>query len=475
MRIVSYLKSLYKTKDSGIIIIPNSIIKKYNNYRPAKKNKLICLAPFNSIRLNRSGGVTPCCQNYNLDHIQNTSLKEIWFGNQFNSLRKHIKENDLSFFCDFCDVHLRNENYESVLAATYDFHPINANGYPSYIDFSLDNTCNLACIMCNSSLSSQRAEIENFVNDNKFQYDESFYNELKNFIPHLKSVNFSGGEPFLIPGYYKIWDLIFELNPSLPITVTTNGTILNDRVKEYFAKGKFNINLSIDSLNKETYEKIRINARFEKTMGNIDYFKQYCFEKNTTFSFVVCPMSINWKEIPEMIYYADTNNICLNFNIVTKPFNCAIWTMSSKEIATIYEYFKTFTFPNNNQIEINNYKKFVALLSLLKTWLSNAINSEMKMKTYDCNLLRLHLIDIITAKTINYILSLPEENRNSIDKKKLLKNIENVVNKTQDLLLISHLIEKINNLPVDFLFNEFYIQSVDTNRDNLCSLAYYSM
>jgi len=475
MRIARFIKLLLRSEISKKNTLPDGVIKNYNKQRPDKSQKLLCLAPFNSLRLNRSGGVTPCCQNYNLDNIKNTSLKEVWFGSEYNKLREHIRKNDLSFFCDFCEIHMKNENFAGVLASTYDFHPLNENGYPSYIDFSMDSTCNLACIMCNSSLSSQINENDKFVNNDKFHYEDSFFEELKAFIPHLKSVNFSGGEPFLIGDYYKIWDLVFELNPSLPITVTTNGTVLNERVKKYLHKGKFNINLSIDSLQKECYEKIRIKAQFEKTVNNIDYFKQYCNDINSTFSLVVCPMRFNWKEIPDFIQYANKNNFILNFNIVTKPFDCAIWTLPAAEIAVIYEYFKSFNFTIANNVERNNYNKYMSLLPLIKMWLVNAIDLEKKIKIADIASLRFNLKEIISEKTINYFLSLHDKESKSFDKNKLLKNIEDIIVNTPDLLLITGLIEKMKSLPDDFLFNEFYYQNVDATTDNLCSLAYYSI
>jgi len=269
--------------------------------------------------------------------------------------------------------------------------------------------------------------------------------------------------------------MIFEMNPALTITVTTNGTILNDKVMGYLCKGKFNINVSIDSLQKENYEKIRVNATFEKTLENIAYFKQYCLEKNTTFSFVVCPMRYNWEEIPGIVHYANENNIFLNFNVVTKPFDCALWTMPSNEIATIYEYFKTFSFLQINEIEKSNNNKYRSLTGLLKTWLAHALKLERDKSTADFSALRADLEKTIKTKSINYLKFQTLKGKEIYDENLLIQKIEQVIARFPDLLLGSGLNIRIKKMPDNFIFNEFYYQGVDTTKDNLCSIAYYSI
>ncbi len=455
--------------------IPKHIVDAYMKTRNNKKNNVICLAPFNSLRINRTGGITPCCQNFNLDNIKNKSLLQVWNGVQFKKLRNYIKKNDLSFFCDFCKVHLINGNHGSVLARTYDFYPVNKNGFPSYIDFSMYNTCNLACIMCNPSLSSQKNGHKDVLNNTDFKYDDNFFEDLKIFIPHLKAVNFSGGEPFLISDYYKIWDIMAVLNPDLPISVTTNGTVLNDKVISYLNKLKFNIRLSIDSINKETYEEIRINAHFENLIEHIDFFSNYCKGQKTSFSVVVCPIRMNIYEIPDLIEYGNKNSFNVDFNIVTKPYNCAIWTMPPDDIARICEYLKTFRFPENNAIEINNNKNYNNIIELLKTWLAHAILREKDFPNANFEILKNDFKRILINKAEFYYNSLTEDKKSNFFYPHYIVNVEYIINNLPIKLLLTNLNSRIENLPNKFLFEEIYFQSPETSLDNLCSLAYYSI
>ena len=73
------------------------------------------------------------------------------------------------------------------------------------------------------------------------------------------------------------------INPSVKISVTSNSTVLNDRIKKILEKLRFNFTISIDSVNKETYEKIRKNASFEETFYNFDYYLEYTKRKKTFF------------------------------------------------------------------------------------------------------------------------------------------------------------------------------------------------
>ena len=114
---------------------------------------------------------------------------------------------------------------------------------------------NLECIMCYGNFSSSIRKNREKLPSTPTVYDEKFLESLDPIIPDLKYVKFLGGEPFLINIYYEVWERIIECNPNCLIDVQTNGTILNDRVKDILERGNFRIGVSLDSLKKETYER----------------------------------------------------------------------------------------------------------------------------------------------------------------------------------------------------------------------------
>lgn len=298
----------------------------------------ICYAPFKSMYFGHGGIVNPCCKNrdYVLGVYPNQSIKEIWLSGGVEFLRTALKKGDLSHGCFRCEKLIQSGNRKGLMAATYNSMPYNHNGYPTDLQFELSNTCNLECVMCSgdySSLIRSKREKRALL---KSVYDDNFVEQLKEFIPHLSQCSFYGGEPFLIDIYYTIWELITSLNPSVNISVQTNGTVLSNRVKELLRAGRFNIGVSVDSIHKATYESIRVNAAYESVQSNIKWFAQYCSEKGTAFNISVCPMQYNWFELANIIAFANSYNAMAFIHQLDSPKHAAINQMSAAEISTIH-------------------------------------------------------------------------------------------------------------------------------------------
>jgi len=207
-------------------------------------------------------------------------------------------------------------------------------------------------------------------------YDENFIKQLSEFIPHLKFCLFSGGEPFVINSYYRIWEMIIQHNPLCNIVVQTNGTILNDKIKNLLEKGTFNISVSIDSLNQETYEKIRVNAKLDTTLKNLGYFKDYCHANNRFIGLSVCVMNQNWMEIPKITEFCSMNNINIIFNTVRFPAKDALWILNSNELKEIIDYYGGFLFTTKTDVQKRNKKSFENLINLIVSWYNIALKFE---------------------------------------------------------------------------------------------------
>ena len=321
------------------------LIEQYNKSRLNGQRHSLCLAPFTNMYFGHRGRVSACC--YNRHHLLGTypeqSLLSIWRGEKAAELRSKLAKNDLSSGCGSCESLIKSKNFDAVIARNYDLLPINLN-YPSKLEFELSNTCNLECTMCFGEFSSYIRKNREKKPAIESPYDDNFLKQLYDFIPHLHSTRFFGGEPFLIDLYYKIWDKIIDLNPSCQIVVQTNGTVLNNRVKGFLSNGNFNINVSIDSIDKTTYESIRVNAKFEKVMENIRYFYKYCKENGRNLGISICPMPSNWKEIPEMIKFCNRLDAFMYFNTVWYPEEHSLAHLPSSRLSEILSYFDAFEF-----------------------------------------------------------------------------------------------------------------------------------
>lgn len=250
-------------------------------------------------------------------------------------MRNAIKRNDLSYRCNTCKKNLENRNFVNVLARAYDNnYPL--SDYPSIMEFELDNTCNLECTMCTGLLSSSIRKNREKLPPLKSPYGDKFVQELREFIPHLYEARFNGGEPFLIRTYFKIWDAILEINPAVKITIATNGTVLNERVKDYLSRGNFHLNISIDGLTKETYNQIRVNSNIDTVLSNFFYFKKFCQANNRTLCVMINPMRQNWWEMPDFVNFCNEHGVNLWFNTIERPLDQALWNLPSAELEKIY-------------------------------------------------------------------------------------------------------------------------------------------
>jgi molybdenum cofactor biosynthesis enzyme MoaA len=168
-------------------------------------------------------------------------------------------------------------------------------------------------------------------------YDQTFVQQVGELLPHLKELRFNGGEPFTQQLVFDVCELVYDINPDLPITIATNGTVLNERVKSHLARGNFQINISIDSLQKERYEAIRVRADFDVLMDNFRFYRRYCKSNDRMFSVMINPMRHNWDEMGEMVQWSLDQDVRCWFNVVRYPLHSALWNLPSTELEHIHE------------------------------------------------------------------------------------------------------------------------------------------
>ena len=234
----------------------SDIIKELNKTR--HNPKFLCNAPFASMNISFWGTASPCCYNNALiDDYSVTSLTEIWNGDNYRKYRRAIRNGDLPEACSICNTCLLNGEYESTKIHQYDNLKV-SRIFPNKlrkIEIASSNICNLECIMCHGEASSSIRKNRENKEPIQNQYMYKFRNELKPLLPSMQEIVFLGGEPFLNPLYYDIWEDIIAINPKCKISVVTNGTILNDRIKLLIERGDFKINLSFDAIKKMSLEK----------------------------------------------------------------------------------------------------------------------------------------------------------------------------------------------------------------------------
>lgn len=361
-------------------MIKQEIANKYKTSGNLPLSLPLCLAPKLSMRFNHSGNIIACCFNrkYILGKYPERTISEIWFGEKAEQLRKAVFVNDLSKGCQDCDRYISAENFDAAGSRQYDYlkEHLQKSKYPTMLDFELDSICNFECIMCSGEYSTAIRVNREKQKPYFSPYDENFVEQLKEFIPHLSEARFIGGEPFLIKIYYRIWDEIINLKPQTVINVLTNASVLNDRVMKMIEKGNFKISVSIDSIIKETYEKIRVNADYESVMKNVSYFKNMMDNSGHVMNFNVCAMRQNQAEMPDYFRYCNDHNIKVVLHTVDFPNHCSLWNLPSTELKTILSFYEKQNFQGNTQIEKDNAATFHSLVNQIKAWIVEAEKRE---------------------------------------------------------------------------------------------------
>ncbi len=403
---------------------------KFYSYRKRKKFKeSFCYAPFNTLRFSATGLIQACCRNRyaTFGKINEMTIDEIWNGNRIQQFRKNLLNYKLFDGCQFCEMMLKQRNYIFLKSLEYDAFQIKPDDITiRKFEFEISNSCNLECVMCSGELSSSIRKNREQLPPIPEIYDDSFVEQLKPYWKNITRATFAGGEPFLIPLYYKIWENILQYNSLIDNIIITNGTILNDKIKNLINRGNFYFAVSIDSFHKETYETIRKNANYEAVMSNFEYFYEYSLKNKRWITINICPLTYNCQEIPSIVDYMNKRNINIYFNQVDYPINLSLRSLNTKNLRELIQFYNNYKFNNyNTPVEKNNLNNFKALIKQI----TYIIQESEKINKY-----RLHSISDKT-EAINIFVKLFKERISKFDHykhlidpslKKIYKSIEKI-------------------------------------------------
>lgn len=122
-----------------------------------------------------------------------------------------------------------------------------------YLRISLIDRCNFRCQYC----MPVEAEIEYLLQQNLLTFDELLTLIQEVFIPvGFSRFRLTGGEPLLRPDAVEIVRAIASLPQTQDLSMTTNGFLLAKKAQELYDAGLRRINISLDSLDPDTFNEI---------------------------------------------------------------------------------------------------------------------------------------------------------------------------------------------------------------------------
>jgi hypothetical protein len=86
-----FFKSLHLTKQKSGPALSADVVNNYNASREKLNTNYICHAPFSNMYFNVHGDCAPCWLTFiDPDSYKEKSIREIWFGEKYQTLRKYI-------------------------------------------------------------------------------------------------------------------------------------------------------------------------------------------------------------------------------------------------------------------------------------------------------------------------------------------------------------------------------------------------
>ncbi len=120
-----------------------------------------------------------------------------------------------------------------------------------YLRLSVTDRCNLRCQYCMPESGIEKQQHANILRN------EDCIDLVKTMATlGIKKVRLTGGEPLVRKGLASMIDGLKQIEGIEEVTLTTNGLLLVDQLDDLKAAGLTRFNLSIDSLNSETYRKL---------------------------------------------------------------------------------------------------------------------------------------------------------------------------------------------------------------------------
>lgn len=138
-----------------------------------------------------------------------------------------------------------------------------------YLRISLIDRCNFRCHYC----MPEEAELDYVLQKELLTHEELLTLLREVFIPvGFRKFRLTGGEPLLRPGVVELVRAIASLPQTQDLAMTTNAFLLAGMAQDLYDAGLRRINISLDSLNSETFDKIignRGRSRWQQTWEGI--------------------------------------------------------------------------------------------------------------------------------------------------------------------------------------------------------------
>ena len=358
----------------------------------------ICMLPWVSIETSPVGTARPCClardeitdSNGNKFDLNKDDLKTIYHSEYMQDLRRQFRNGEKPTTCKLCwdeeDAGRVSKRINSRIRLKELYKQVEwENDNPDqlwFLDLKLGNICNLKCRICGSWSSSKWAaeELEympkDFDKKTHIAYrwlkqgawprnqDTNFWNNLRELLPKIKYLEFTGGEPWLIQEHIDLLKFAVDrgYSKNIDIHYNTNATQWpEDLVSLWKDFGRVDIAFSIDNVGARfEYERYGANWNVANEIIDAVHVMQSSFSNITTqLCFTVNIQNVYY--LDELLKWAETKNFgSIYFNMMHSPDHMSIQYMTPAAQELVLNKLQNhFWTTSLYQREINGIIKFI--------------------------------------------------------------------------------------------------------------------
>ena len=131
-----------------------------------------------------------------------------------------------------------------------------------YLRISLTDNCNFRCSYC------MPVEEMEWMPQSKLMSKEEILKLAETFVSlGVKKIRLTGGEPLVRKEFPEILAGIAKMN--VETTITTNGVLIHKHIQGLKDAGVRSVNVSLDTLNREKFQKLTRRDQFDQVWNNI--------------------------------------------------------------------------------------------------------------------------------------------------------------------------------------------------------------
>ena len=202
----------------------------------------------------------------------------------------------------------------------------NYNRKVDYLRVSVTQRCNFRCQYCMPEKPFEWTPKEQLLS-----YEEMFKFIKVSIDNGIKKIRITGGEPLVRDDLDKFIKMIYDYKSDIDLALTTNGFLLKSQVKKLKNAGLRRINISLDSLERETFWYLTKKDALDTVISGIEAaLDEGLFVKINT----VMMKDINEHEIISLYEYAKQRGIQIRFieYMENENANGVLKTLPSKDI-----------------------------------------------------------------------------------------------------------------------------------------------